>query len=268
MRGFSAESLARAEECVTQRARDRQAERLGDELFAAAEVIHQQGALRRVLTDPSANGDAKEALVRAVFAGKVSQSTLDVLSTAVSGRWSSGRDLLDGLERLGVLAYVISADREGRVDDLEDELFRFGRLVAGDPRLRDALTHKQVPIQHRQALVSQLLDGKASSATTRLAVHAVASWGQSFENALESYQRVAADYQQRVLATVRTAIPLTSDEQERLSAALHRIYSRDVHLNVVVDPAMLGGIRVELGDDIIDGTVIARLHDARRKMTS
>jgi F-type H+-transporting ATPase subunit delta len=79
---------------------------------------------------------------------------------------------------------------------------------------------------------------------------------------------VAADYQQRVLATVRTAIPLTSDEQERLSAELHRIYSRDVHLNVVVDPALLGGVRVELGDDIMDGTVVARLQDARRKMTS
>lgn len=268
MQRFSAASLTRAEERLSERAAAGEAALLGDELFAVLAVLGKQGSLRRALTDPSASEEAKSALVRTLFAGQLSDATLDVVATVASGRWSATRDLLDGLERLGVLAHVISAEPSGAVDDLEDDLFRFSRIVAANPRLRDAITNKQVPQKHRQELVARLLDGKASPAAVRLAVQAVASREGSFEGALESYQKVAADRQHRVVAIVRTAIALTEAEQDRLVAALRHIYSRDVYLNLVVDPSVLGGMRIELGDDIIDGTVIGRLHDARRKLTA
>jgi F-type H+-transporting ATPase subunit delta len=267
MQRFSAESLARAEERVSERASSGKPDRIGDELFAVVRVLSRQGTLRRALTDPSASSEAKTGLVRAVFGSQISDETVDVVATAASGRWSTSGDLLDALERLGVLAYVISAEPRG-VDDLEDDLFRFSRVVAANPALRDAITNKQVPLEHRQALVAELLDGKASPAAARLAVQAVASRERSFEAALESYQKVAADRQHRVVALVRTAMPLTDNEQERLVAALRRIYSRDVYLNLVVEPGLLGGMRIELGDDIIDGSVVGRLQDARRRMTS
>jgi F-type H+-transporting ATPase subunit delta len=268
MQRFSADSLTHAEDRLSEVAASGHAERLGDELFAVVGVLSTQGSLRRALTDPSASGEAKAALVRSLFGSQVSEATLDVVAAATSGRWSAGRDLLDALEHLGVLAYVISAEPSGAVDDLEDDLFRFSRVVAGDPRLRDAITNKQAPIQLRQALVTQLLEGKASPAALHLAVQAVASREGSFEAALESYQKVAADRQHRVVAIVRTAVALTDAEQERLVAALRHLYSRDVYLNLVVDPGLLGGMRIELGDDIIDGTVVGRLNEARRRMTA
>lgn len=268
MRRFSAETLIHAEERVSELATGQDGQRLGDELFAVGAVLDSQGSLRRALTDPASPGEAKRALLEAVFGGQVSSQTLDVLTTATSGRWSSGRDLLDGLERLGVLAYAISVEADGGLDDLEDELFRFSRVVAGSPGLRDAITNKRVPLRQRQGLVAGLLEGKASAAAAQLAVQAVASREPSFDAALESYQKIAAERQQRVVALVRTAVPLTADEQRRLAAALHRIYSRDVHLNLVVEPGVLGGVKIELGDDIIDGTIVGRLQEARRRLTS
>lgn len=268
MRGYSAESLALSKDRVSEVAGSGSAETVGEELFAVADVLSNQGSLRRALTDPSASGDAKGSLVRALFGGKVGDSTIDVLVTVVSARWSSAADMVDAVEHLGVLAVVISAERADGLDDLEDDLFRFGRVVAGDPRLRDAITNKQVQASRRRGLVNSLLEGKASAATTRLAVRAVASRERSFEAAIDSYQEVAAERRNRIIAVVRTAIDLTDSESDSLAAALGRMYGRDVHLNVVLDPGVLGGIRVELGDDVIDGTVAGRLDDARRRMTT
>jgi F-type H+-transporting ATPase subunit delta len=268
MQRFSAESLTRAEERLSEIAAAGKAERLGDELFAVVTVLGSQGSLRRALTDPSASAEAKTSLVRNLFGSQVSQATLDVVAAAATGRWSAGRDFLDALEHLAVLAHVITAEKKGGVDDLEDDLFRFSRVVAGNPQLRDAITNKQVPLEQRQNLVAGLLEGKASPAGTRLAVQAVASREGSFEAALERYQKVAADRQHRVVAIVRTAVALTDDEQDRLVEALRHLYARDVYLNLVVDPGLLGGMRIELGDDIIDGTVVGRLEEARRRMTA
>lgn len=269
LRGYSGVSMARAEDRLGEVASRGNPERLGDELFAVADVLSRHGSLRRALTDPSAKGDAKSALVQGVFGGRVSDETVDVVATAAAGgRWSSSVDFLEALERLGVLAYVISAEGDGGVDDLEDGLFRFGRIVAANPQLRDALTNPQVPVQHRQKLVGRLLQGKASTATIRLAEQGVASRRGSFEGALETYQRIAAARQQRMVAVVRTAVALSEAEEDRLVGALHRIYGRQVHLNVLVEPGLLGGVRIDLGDDIIDGTVLKRLHEARRRMTT
>lgn len=268
MRGYSAESLALSMDRVSELSAVDTGETLGEELFAVADVLSTQGSLRRALTDLSASEAAKSSLVRALFGGKVGDSTVDVLATAVSARWSSAADMVDAVEHLGVLAVVIAAERADGLDNLEDELFRFGRVVAGDPRLRDAVTNKQLEVSRRQQLVSSLLEGKASSATTRLAVRAVASRERSFEAAIDSYQQVAAERRNRTIAVVRTAIDLTDSESDSLAMALGRMYGRDIHLNVVLDPSVLGGIRIELGDDVIDGTVAGRLDDARRRMTT
>ncbi|MBA2573413.1 MAG: F0F1 ATP synthase subunit delta [Nocardioidaceae bacterium] len=266
MRGVSAEGMADSTKRLESLAADCDAEQLGAELFAIADLISREASLRRAMTDPSASTAAKSGLARAVLSGKVSEPTVEVLATAAGARWSSASDFVHGLEQLGALALVISAERAGELSELEDELFRFGRVVAGDPRLRDALTNQQMPLEHRQALVSTLLEGKASRPAVRLAVQAVGSRGRSFATAIEDSQELAAERQQRLIALVRTAIELNEQERARLGDALSRQYGRDIHLNVVVDPTVLGGIKVELGDDVIDGTVAGRLDDARRRM--
>jgi len=266
MRGVSAEALATATERLETQAESGDAERLGRDLFAVHELLGTEPSLRRALTDPAAAPEAKAALAETLLSGKVGDETVDVVKAAAGLRWSSTTDFVAATERMGVLAYVVAAEKQSQLADLEDDLFRFGRLVVGNPPLRDAITNKQVPVDKRQGLVAGLLEGKASAPAAALAVQAVASWHQSFEAALEDFQKVAATRQSRSVAVVRSAVALTDTEHDRLAAALAAQYGRDVHLNVVIDPDVLGGIKVEIGDEVIDGTVAGRLDDARRRM--
>jgi F-type H+-transporting ATPase subunit delta len=267
MRGISAEGLADSIAKVEELAADGKAGALGSELFAVADLLGREAALRRALTDPSTGGKGKSSLAEAVFRGKLGDEAIDVVATAAGSRWSSTSDFVDAIEQLGALALVIAAESAGELSELEDELFRFGRVILGDARLRDAITNRQVPVEHRQALVRSLLEDKASESAVTLAVHAVASRKRSVELALEDYQRVAAERRQRLVAVVRSAIELTDDQRTRLADALARQYGSKIQLNVVVDPEVLGGVRVELGDDVIDGTVSARLDEAARRLT-
>ena len=266
MRGMSAEGFTLTQEALESAAESADAQELGDGLLSVSALLLREPSLRRALTDPAASTAAKEHLARGILGGKVSDATVDVVATASRARWSSTSDLVTALERLGALALAISAEQDGRLAELEDDLFRFSRIVVSNPQLRDAVSNKQVPAAHRQKLVGDLLEGKATAAAVRLAVQAVTSGHRSFEAALEEFQKIAADRQRRLVALVRVASNLTSEERTRLADALSRQYGRDIHLNVVVDPEVLGGIRVEIGDEVIDGTVAGRLDDARRRM--
>jgi F-type H+-transporting ATPase subunit delta len=268
MRGVSAEAFNESVQRLEAVAGAGDALTLGSELLTVADLLSREGSLRRAMTDPSVAARARADLVHAVFDDKLSVDTVDVLATAASARWSSTSDFVDASEQLGVLAYVIEAEKQDNLDELEDELFRFGRLVASNPELRDAITNKQIPTANRQSLVARLLEGKVSVPAARLAVQAVASRHRSFEAALEDFQKVASDRRSRLVALVRSAVELTDEQRQRLASALARQYGRQVHLNTVVDPDIVGGIRVELGDDVIDGSIAGRLDDARRRMVA
>jgi len=266
MRGISAEGYAESVERLEAVAADGDAAQVGNDLFAVAGVLGKEPALRRALTDPSAASEAKSSLARGVFGDKLGAGAVDVVATAAAARWSSTADFVDAIEQLGALALVIDSEKAGKLSDLEDELFRFERIVSGDAELRDAITNRVVPVQHRQDLVRSLLGDKVSASAASLSVQAVATRHRSFELALEHFQKMVSDRQQRLVAVVRTAIDLAPDQRDRLAAALSSQYGREVQLNVLVDPEVLGGIRVELGDDVIDGTVASRLDDAHRRM--
>jgi F-type H+-transporting ATPase subunit delta len=266
MRGMSAEGFSLTREALEAAAESGDAMQLGDGLLSVAALLLREPSLRRALTDPAASTEAKQRLAHGILGGKVSDETVEVVAAAAGARWSSASDFVAALEQLGALALAIAAEKDSQLAELEDDLFRFGRIVLGDPALRDAISNKQVPIAQRQQLVASLLEGKATAPAVRLAVQAVASGHRSFETALEEYQKVAADRQRRLVALVRAAVDLTAEERNRLANALSRQYEREIHLNVVVDPEVLGGIRVEVGDEVIDGTVAGRLDDARRRM--
>jgi F-type H+-transporting ATPase subunit delta len=191
-----------------------------------------------------------------------------VLVWAVRARWSAPRDLADAVELLAVEARVAAAEKAGRLDAVEDELFRTARVVAGSPELRVALADRSAPMDSRAALVEDLLAGKATDETRHLVRRAVvAPRGRSFDRTLEQYADVAADRRSRLVATVTATVPLTERQRERLGTALARLYGHEVQLNIQVDPALIGGIRVEIGDELIEGSVVSRLDDARRRLT-
>lgn len=241
------------------------AARLAEELLAVTRLLDREVGLRRVLTDPARKGEAKAQLAGSLLSGQVGAETADLVSELVRSRWSSSRDLVDTLEQLAAMAEIVDADRAGVLDDVEDELFRFGRIVAGNPALRAALTDPAAGSAAKTDLVKRLLEGKAKPATVRLIVALVTQpRGRSLDGGLEEYSRLAAGWRDRVVALVTTAVPLSDSQRERLGTSLTRLVGRRVHLNAVVDPTVLGGVRVQIGDEIIEGTIASRLDSARQ----
>ncbi|GAB3021176.1 ATP synthase subunit delta [Nocardioides flavus (ex Wang et al. 2016)] len=261
LRGASADAYAATAAALTG-ADDAGA--VGRDLFAVADLLRAEPGLRRVATDASVAGEAKAGLLRDVLAGKVSDLALAVVTLAVAQRWTASRDLADALERLGVVAVARSAG--GDAGRLEDELFVFGQVVQDNPELRDALSDPARSRADKARLLGDLLGDKVLPATVALVQQSLSGSYRTVGVALADYQKVAADVRGQAVATVRVARPLADDDRQRLAGALARTYGREIHLNVVVDPEVIGGIRVEIGDDVIDGTVSSRLDEARRRL--
>lgn len=152
------------------------------------------------------------------------------------------------------------------VAGLGDELFAVVRLLETNPELRSALSDTSRATQDRSALLAGLLAGNVLPATAMLVQQAVSGGKGNVEKVLADYQRIAASAQDEILAVVRSARELGDTELNRLSKALGQQYDTTVHLHVVVDPAVIGGVRIEIGDDRIDGTISSRIDDARRRL--
>jgi F-type H+-transporting ATPase subunit delta len=267
MRGASAGSLARLTEQLGSAIESgSDAARIADDLFSVSALLRREPSLRRVATDLSLQASAKSDFVRGLLGEQLGSASLDLVASASAMRWAATRDLADALELLGVVAVVKGADKAGQADALEEELFGLERLVTQNPELRDALSDPSRSAEDKHALLNGLLEGRVTAATVRLARQAVVSSHRTVSVAIEEYQKVAAENRNRLVATIRVARELADADRQRLQGALARQYDRPVHLNVVVDPDVVGGVKVEIGDDVIDGTVASRLDDARRRL--
>ncbi|MCW2754841.1 MAG: synthase subunit delta [Marmoricola sp.] len=239
---------------------------LGDGLLTAAEVLRGQAALRRAVTDPTMPSEAKSALATNVFASHLDAAATALVASATTTRWGRSGDLADVLGQLGVMAIVKAADKAGEGDRVEGELFTFGRTVTENHDLRDALSDPARSVADKQALVRSLLSGKAATATVRLAEESVKGTYRTVIGAIDEYTRAAASARSRLVATVRVARPLAAEQATRLSTALGGAQQRPVHLNMVIDPSVVGGVHVEIGDHVVDGSISSRLDDARRRV--
>ena len=239
-------------------------ENLPGELFGVVDALDSSVALRRALTDPTASETARQRLAHNLLDGKVSKTAVDLVAEAAAMRWAGGQSFTGALERQAVRAQLMAADSEGNLEDTEDELFRFARLVEANPDLRNALSDRAVPVAKRQELVEQLLEGRATTATMALAKRAVAARERTFAHTIEGFVTLAAAHKNRVVATVRVAKALTPEQRDRLRQSLSQQVGREVAMQEIIDPDVLGGVHVELGDEVIEGTVAERLEQARR----
>jgi len=238
---------------------------VGAELFAFVQLLDREARLRRLLSDPAQPGSRKSALLRELVGSQLREPTLMLLDTLVRARWSRSGDLVDAAEVLAVEAQAAAAERAGELDDLEDELFRFGRIIDANPPLRIALSDRAAPLESRLALVDALVDDKVTATTRSLVRQAVAHpRGRTLDGSLDAYGRLAAQRRQRLVAVVRTAVDLTNEQRQRLADALAGMYGHEVQLNVDVDPSVVGGLVVRIGDEVVDGTMATRLAEARR----
>ena len=239
---------------------------LSYELFAIADVLGGSAQLRKALTEPAMPVADRRAVARKLFDGRVSAVAITVLEATIGQSWRSGQTLVSAVDRQGVRAALLIAEQAGHLDEVEETLFRFGRIVDGDHQLRTTLADRNAPLAARVSLVTTLLQGKVPPETLALAQCAVAARDHTFDLTLESYLLISAGLRRRSLATVVVAHPLTPDQEARLQAALTAQVNRPVNLMVVVDPSLVGGVRVEIGDEIIDGSMAGRFDAARRQL--
>jgi F-type H+-transporting ATPase subunit delta len=245
----------------------RTATRLGDELFAVVGLLDTEHGLRRALSDPGKPAAEKGAVVGALLHGKVAPRTEALVAAAAESRWASPGDMVDAIEQLAIEAMVLAADADNGLDELEDGLFRFGRVVAGQPDLRAALTDTSLPADRKGDLLDALLDGKVAAVTLSLIRQMVMHpRGRSLTAALDLCAGIAARRREQLIAVVRSAVELSAAQRRRLAEALAASYGHDVHLNVVIDPSVVGGMSVQIGDELIDGTTATRLAEVRRKL--
>lgn len=265
LRGASAETLtALTAELASVASSGEVAASTAAGLFSASQTLRSEAALRRFAADATAPGEAKQGLIRDLFGSQISDPALTVLASAVSRRWTQGRDLVDALERLSEIAYVSSTGDQAA--QLVDELFSVQRAVQENPDLRDALSNPARSDDDKAELIDSLLGGKALAATVALVKQALAGTYRTVSSALSEYQKVAASVRNEGVATVRVATPLTADQEARLASALAAQYGRAIHLNTLIDPSIIGGIKVEIGDDVIDGSIANKLDDAQRAL--
>lgn len=248
---------------------DGDASAFADGLFSFARLIDTRPSVRRALTDTGRSAGDREGLVRRLVGGQVGDAVADVLAACVRERWAKAGDLTDAIERLGVLSQLLAARSAGRLPDVEEDLFRFGRIVQGDRALRAALTDRAAPGDSRRQLVRRLLDGKVAPETITLVDHAVLDRrDRSLEAELERIGDAAARLRERRVAVVRVAAPLSDAHRDRLERVLTARTGAPVQLNVVVEPGLVGGIAVQIGDETVDGTVLSRLDAAGRLLAA
>jgi F-type H+-transporting ATPase subunit delta len=239
---------------------------LGGDLFAVVGMLDREPTLRRVLTEPSVEAKQRSGMVRALLDGKISAEAVQVVETAVAERWSRSRDLVDALERCAVIAEATKAEQSGQLDALEDELFWFSRILAANPDLRDALSDRAAPPDAKRTLLDGLIEGKVAPVTKDLLDQLLVGRQRSLAAGLVHYQEVTATRRSRLVATAWVAAPLDDAQRSHIAELLAAQYSHEVHLNVVVDEDVLGGVRVAIGDDVIDSTIETRLAQAQRRL--
>jgi F-type H+-transporting ATPase subunit delta len=243
------------------------ATRLGNQLFSVVGLLDTEHGLRRALSDPGKPAAEKGAVAGALLRGKITQRAEALVVAAVESRWASSADMVDAIEELAVGAMVLAADMDSSLDDLEDELFRFSRVIAAQPDLRAALADPALPGSRKHDLLGALLDGKVNAVTLDLINQVIAHpRGRPLSLALDMCAGIAARRREQLIAVVRSAVELSAAQRRRLAAALSSSYGHKMHLNVVLDPSVVGGISVQIGDELIDGTAASRLADIRRKL--
>lgn len=233
------------------------------ELFAVARSVNGSVQLTRALADAASAPTARTKVVTDVFGSSVQPATIEVLTAVVTQRWSTPSDLIDGLEDIAVRATAVAAGD----DDLASELFSFERTIAAHPDLELALGSRLGDPAAKGDLVSSLLSGKASEATVLIVSSLVQQpRDRRVRQLLDWAIDIVSAQRGRTIATVASATELTEEQSARLVTILTSRYGSAVSVNTVIDPSLVGGVRIQIADDVIDMTVARRLADVRQQL--
>ncbi|MCV7386182.1 F0F1 ATP synthase subunit B/delta [Mycolicibacter longobardus] len=242
---------------------------LAGDLTGVAEVLQRESVVTRHLTVPTDDAAPKVRLVQRLFADKIGASALALVTAAAEARWSNGADLVTAVEHVARQALLLSAESAGTVDEVEDQLFRFSRVLDAQPRLDILLGDTATPAAGRVGLLRNVIGGASGAnpiAAALLEQTVRLLRGQSAHQAVTELAQIAVARRGELVAEIGAAAELSDAQRTRLNTVLSRIYSHPVRVQVGVDPALLGGLAISVGDEIIDGTLSSRLAAAKTQL--
>ena len=272
LRSASRESLAALVDRFDEVTADVEADQLStvaNDLASVAKLLARETILTRHLADPADNPSPKLGLLETVLEGKVSDTALEVLKAAVSGRWSTDGNLVDAVEHVARLALLVRAEREDQAGDVEEQLFRFGRILDAQPRLVTLLSDYTAPVAGRVKLLDDVLDsGSGVNATTAQLLSQTIELlrGERADDAVIDLAELAVARRGEVVAHVSAAAALSDAQRTRLTEVLTRIYGHPVSVQLHINPQLLGGLNIAVGDEVIDGTLSSKLAAAETKL--
>lgn len=232
------------------------------QLFAAVRAIEGSAQLRGLLADPTLAATERAALVARVF-GSIDAAASGILTDLASERWSTPSEFVDGLEEIAIRAAASASPKTGIVA----ELFAVEDIVSGNAELELALGSKLATQADKAALVERILSGKVSDATIAIVSHLVqCPRGRRVGALLARAADIVADAAGAVVATVTVAAPLDAKSEKALVADLTARVGRPPRIHYLIDPSIIGGVRIRVGDVVIDGTISTRLNELRLKL--
>lgn len=242
---------------------------LADELASVVKLLAREHILTRHLADPSDTPEPKVRLLERLIGDKVGDPALEVLKAAVSGRWSTNENLVDAVEHVARLALLVRAEREDVAADVEEQLFRFGRVLDSEPRLATLLGDYTAPADGRLALLKNVLG--SGTGANKLAVQLLSQTiellrGERADEAVLDLAELAVARRGEVVAHVTAAAELRDEQRTRLTEVLSRIYAHPVSVQLHINPELLGGLNITVGDEVIDGTLSSKLAAAETKL--
>ena len=242
--------------------------RIGNELFTITKVLDDSIQLERALTDPSRPVADKVAVLKELLGDNAHPMTMEIMTDLVSRRWSRARDIANAVEDFGVDAMMYYADATDATLQVSIELSELQSALLNLPVVRAKLYDYQATSEARVKLFREVFSGKTlNKVTMRLAEHATCNLRR--RRYLETIQWLINKFSRHMgesMVTVTTATPLKKEQIKRLVEVYSAKVGRQVHINSVVDPTVLGGMRIQVGDEVTDNTVVAQLQNLHRKV--
>ena len=240
--------------------------RIGNELFTITSALDHNIQLERALTDPSRPVEDKVAVVKTLIGDQAHPLVMEIMSDLVSRRWSRVSDIANAVEDFGVDGMMYYADYTNTTLQVSIELAELHSALLNLPVVRTKLYDATVSSEARVKLLYSLIgDADFTKVTKRLAEHATCNlrnrrYLQTIQWLINKFSRHMGES----MVTVTTATPLSKEQVAKLIAIYSAKTGHPVHINSVVDPTVMGGMRIQVGDEVTDNTVVAQLQHLQR----
>ena len=244
--------------------------RIGNELFSVTNVLDRNIRLERALTDPSRPVEDKVALLNKLVGDQAHEMTMEILTDLVGRRWSRVSDIANAVEDFGVDGMMYYADATDATLQVSIELAELHSALLNLPVIRSGLSSDRAPAEARIKLLYALVGNKdLNKVTMRLAEHAACNpRNRRYLSTIHWLINKLSSHMDDTMVTVTTAAPLNQEQVDKLIAVYSKKLGRPVHINSNVDPTVIGGMRIEIGDEVTDNTVVAQLQQLQRRVTN